>query len=313
MAGFQALEQRDSRNNILANGVVSKHSPLTTGDNQGIYDVVAENLRVLKSMLDNFQQEVTQEDLDEINDIAKQVDIALTNANKAAGQAKAQVQAAQKSAEEAKGYRDEVAKKFDLLSVVQIKIDEAKALIDTLDQQAKNIEALIGKKEPISTGNVGYAVTFHDAANEVKGAIGVDDSGEFHISGLIHGNITGNVDRAKRAEVADKLRTPAKINGVVFDGTEDITVDAGLMQKKSLKVTLLPGTWNSQKEYRIEDSLITPTTDIIMEPEVGTSETVYNIIADAHIVCREQGNGYFIIQCLGDTPDQSVNVRFLLL
>lgn len=310
MSGFQALEQRDKKGNILAEGVVSKDSPLTTGDNTGIYDVIAEDLRVLKSMLDNFQQEVTREDLDKVNAIAKQVDKALSDANKAAGQVKANVAIAQSAADNAKTYRDETVASVDLAAS---KIKEMKTLIATLNQTATNIEALLGRKEAISTGNVGYAVTFHDTANTVKGTISVDDEGEFHVSGLIHGDITGNVDRAKRAEVADKLRLPAKINGVSFDGTKDITVDAGLMQKKSLKVTLLPGKWDSQKEYRIEDALITPTTDIIMEPEVGTSETVYNIIADAHIVCREQGNGYFIIKCLGDAPDQSVNVRFLML
>ena len=310
MSGFQALEQRDKKGNILAEGVVSKDSPLTTGDNTGIYDVIAEDLRVLKSMLDNFQQEVTREDLDKVNAIAKQVDKALSDANKAAGQVKANAAIAQNAADNAKTYRDETVASVDLATS---KIKEMKTLITTLNQTATNIEALLGRKEAISTGNVGYTVTFHDTANAVKGTINVDDEGEFHVSGLIHGDITGNVDRAKRAEVADKLRLPAKINGVDFDGTKDITVDAGLMQKKSLSVTLLPGKWDSQKEYRIENPLITSTTDIIMEPEVGTSETVYNIIADAHIVCREQGNGYFIIKCLGDAPDQSVNVRFLML
>lgn len=310
MAGFQALEQRDKKGNILAEGVVSKDSPLTTGDNTGIYDVVAEDLRVLKSMLDNFQQEVTREDLDKVNTLASQVDKALTDANKAAGQARSSVTAARSAAEEAKTYRDETVTSVGL---AQAKIQEMKTLIGTLDQVTTNIEALIGRKEVISTGNIGSILTFHGVNNAPSGSISVDDAGEFHVSGAIHGTINGSVDRANRASTADSLRSPVKINGVEFDGTKDITVDAGLMQKKSLKVTLLPGQWDSQKEYRIEHSLITSTTDIIMEPEVGTSETVYNLIADAHIVCREQGNGYFIIKCLGDAPDQSVIVRFLLL
>ena len=311
MAGFQALEQRDSKGNVLAEGVVSKDSPLTTGDNTGIYDVVAEDLRVLKSMLDNFQQEVTRKDLDDIKALAVQVDKALTDANKAAGQVKSNVSTAQNAAKEAKSYRDETVSAVDL---AQEKVKEMKTLIATLNQTATNIEALIGRKEAISTGNIGSILTFHNAIdNKPSGSISVDDNGEFHVSGLIYGDITGNVEHAKRSDMADKIRTPVKINGVDFDGTKDITVDAGLMQKKSLKVTLLPGKWNSQKEYRIEDNLLTAETEIIMEPEVGTSETVYNLIADAHIVCREQGKGYFIIKCLGDAPDQSVNVRFLLL
>ena len=310
MAGFQALEQRDSSGNIIAEGVVSKDSPLTTGDNTGIYDVIAEDLRVLKSMLDNFQQEVTQEDLERVNEIASQVNKSLSDVNKAVGQSNANVNLALNAANEAKTYRDETV---NAVNSAYDKVKEMKLLIATLNQTATNIEALLGRKEAISTGNVGYAVTFHDTENAVKGTISVDDDGEFHVSGAIHGDITGNVERANRADIADKLRLPAKINGVEFDGTKDITVDAGLMQKKSLKVTLSPNSWGSQKDYRIENTLITSETDIIMEPEVGTSETVYNIIANAKIVCQEQGDGYFIIKCLGDAPDQSVNVRFLLL
>ena len=46
-AGFQYLEQRDSSDNIVKPGVVSKKSAFATSDNAGIYDVIAENLRVL--------------------------------------------------------------------------------------------------------------------------------------------------------------------------------------------------------------------------------------------------------------------------
>ena len=46
-AGFQYLEQRDKDGLIAKNGVVSKESPFTTGDNNGVYDVIAEDLRWL--------------------------------------------------------------------------------------------------------------------------------------------------------------------------------------------------------------------------------------------------------------------------
>ena len=46
-AGYQELEQRDSSDNIVKPGVVSKKSAFATSDNAGIYDVIAENLRVL--------------------------------------------------------------------------------------------------------------------------------------------------------------------------------------------------------------------------------------------------------------------------
>jgi hypothetical protein len=46
-AGFQYLEQRDSSDNIVKPGVVSKKTAFATSDNAGIYDVIAEDLRVL--------------------------------------------------------------------------------------------------------------------------------------------------------------------------------------------------------------------------------------------------------------------------
>ncbi|MCR5440253.1 MAG: hypothetical protein K6F01_12590 [Selenomonas sp.] len=52
--GFQYMEQRDADGNITHEGVVSKRSPLTTGDNRGMYDVIAENFRVLKELLDGM-------------------------------------------------------------------------------------------------------------------------------------------------------------------------------------------------------------------------------------------------------------------
>lgn len=45
--GFQYLEQRDASDGITHAGVVSKKSAFATSDNQGIYDVIAEDLRYL--------------------------------------------------------------------------------------------------------------------------------------------------------------------------------------------------------------------------------------------------------------------------
>lgn len=46
-AGFQYLEQRDKDNNIVKAGVAGKETAFATGDNSGLYDVIAENLRWL--------------------------------------------------------------------------------------------------------------------------------------------------------------------------------------------------------------------------------------------------------------------------
>lgn len=124
------------------------------------------------------------------------------------------------------------------------------------------------------------------------------------------------------ASAAKKLETPVKINGVDFDGTKDITISAGSdgggggtsapAEKRVLEVSLQPANW-SNKMYRIEDSRLKATDDIIMSPANGTHDTIYELIADARIVCEEQGDGYIVIKALGSVPDQIVGLRFLIL
>ena len=46
-AGFQYLEQRDKDDNIVKAGVAGKETAFATGDNNGLYDVIAEDLRWL--------------------------------------------------------------------------------------------------------------------------------------------------------------------------------------------------------------------------------------------------------------------------
>ncbi|MDY4697394.1 MAG: hypothetical protein SO362_05865 [Selenomonas montiformis] len=67
-AGFQYLEQRDANDTITKNGVVSKNSPFATSDNSGIYDVIAENFRAIKDMLDTVS---SSNDLSSIRDEVK--------------------------------------------------------------------------------------------------------------------------------------------------------------------------------------------------------------------------------------------------
>ena len=67
-AGFQYLEQRDANDTITKNGVVSKNSPFATSDNSGIYDVIAENFRAIKYMLDTVS---SSNDLSSIRDEVK--------------------------------------------------------------------------------------------------------------------------------------------------------------------------------------------------------------------------------------------------
>lgn len=69
-AGFQYLEQRDTNDIITKNGVVSKNSPFATSDNSGIYDVIAENFRAIKDMLDTVS---ASNDLSSIRDEVKKM------------------------------------------------------------------------------------------------------------------------------------------------------------------------------------------------------------------------------------------------
>lgn len=306
--GFQYLEQRDDENKVTNKGVVSKDSMLTTAKNDGIYDVIAEDLRALKEMIDNLKPDISEDDVTAIKKISQQIDKAYLDVVKVESSVHADSARAQDAAEDAKKYRDEVVRVNELADG---KIQEMKTVIEAVNQTITNLEVAMGKKEVISRGEVGSAITFHGAVDgSPNGSIRIDDKGEFHISGLIHGSMFGNV---KYADEAGKLHLTPKINGVPFDGTSDISIDAGLMDKKNLLVTLIAKDWGGDRTYKISHPLIKKTTDILMIPQVGTSQTVYSMISDACITCAEQEDGYIVLKALGTPPDQDVNVNLLML
>lgn len=306
--GFQFLEQRDAENNVTNKGIVSKDSLLTSARNDGIYDVIAEDLRVLKGLVDDFQPDISADDVAAIKRISEQVNRSYADAAKLQSAVRADALRAQEAADDAKTYRDDVVR---VANLSDDKMQEMKTLIQTMNETITNLEVVLGKKDALSRGEVGSAVTFHGATDgSANGAIRIDDKGEFHVSGLIHGAITGNI---QYAEMAGKLRNPPKINGVTFDGTSDIAIDAGLMEKKNLPVTLAANRWSGERTYTIENALITKDTDILLMPQVGTSQTVFSVIADACITCEKQEDGRIVLKALGTPPNQDVNVNLLLL
>ena len=90
--GFQYLEQRDAEENITHEGVVSKKSPFTTRDNRGAYDVIAENFRVLKELLDSLSDVAELQALRD--DVKSMYDDMRTNTKFGSVEATAQAQIA---------------------------------------------------------------------------------------------------------------------------------------------------------------------------------------------------------------------------
>lgn len=134
--GFQYLEQRDTNDNIVSEGVVSKKSPFATADNMGIYDVIAEDLRVLHDILANsYNYEKVQEFYEKI----KQVYVDITTSDKfgslqaedAALEAKAQAQVAIDKAQEAVNAASEAADARDAVSLMK---DSVSTMMNAVQQ-----------------------------------------------------------------------------------------------------------------------------------------------------------------------------------
>ena len=171
--GFQYLEQRDDENKVTNKGVVSKDSMLTTAKNDGIYDVIAEDLRALKEMIDNLKPDISEDDVTAIKKISQQIDKAYLDVVKVESSVHADSARAQDAAEDAKKYRDEVVRVNELADG---KIQEMKTVIEAVNQTITNLEVAMGKKEVISRGEVGSAITFHGAvAGSPNGALRIDD------------------------------------------------------------------------------------------------------------------------------------------
>ena len=112
--GFQFLEQRDAENNVTNKGIVSKDSMLTSAANDGIYDVIAEDLRVLKGLVDDFQPDISAEDVAAIKRISEQVNKSYVDATKLQSAVRADALRAQEAADDAKTYRDDVVRVANL-------------------------------------------------------------------------------------------------------------------------------------------------------------------------------------------------------
>lgn len=146
--GFQYLEQRDAQGNITHEGVANKDSAFVTDDNSGMYDIFAENFRVLKDSLDEAKD---TSDVEQIkSDIKAMYDDMRSNANFGETTAKAQAEKAlqqaidaAESAAEAKNSADSAkATATELESTIaEIKsyITEAQSLVESNKDLEKNI------------------------------------------------------------------------------------------------------------------------------------------------------------------------------
>jgi len=80
------------------------------------------------------------------------------------------------------------------------------------------------------SANVTATVTSNATSNSSPNTLVYrDPSGSFNATAVtanLTGNVTGNADTSTLAADATKLATPRLINGVAFDGTSDITIDA---------------------------------------------------------------------------------------
>ncbi|BAL85088.1 putative phage tail protein (plasmid) [Selenomonas ruminantium subsp. lactilytica TAM6421] len=162
-AGFQYLEQRDKDDNIVKEGVVSKESPFTTADNTGIYDVIAENLRVLE---ENLNKATSVEELSTIRDEVKEIyNKLLTDDSFSSADAKEQADIAKEQAGIATDKAKEATKAYnDLKAYNEENIAPLKVDIST-------IKEILTKIQDIQTDIDTKAATIDDQASEVEKSV----------------------------------------------------------------------------------------------------------------------------------------------
>lgn len=133
-AGFQYLEQRDTLDNIVKAGVVSKKEPFANSTNTGIYDIIAEDLRYLyensnSTAITKLKSDIEKMYLDMIN-----------NPNYGSTSATEQAKLALSYAQEAKSYLDSVIEKTNDLGRVDEFITSMRDYMETIQALVSNIE-----------------------------------------------------------------------------------------------------------------------------------------------------------------------------
>ena len=131
-AGFQFLEQRDAEDNITHAGVVSKKSPFATSDNAGIYDVIAEDLRVLYETLGSTNLASTVKRINDIyNEMLTNPDFGATSAALSAQQAIDAMNSANASATAAREDADSLSN-----AMAEVEADRDEVATNTATVQA---------------------------------------------------------------------------------------------------------------------------------------------------------------------------------
>lgn len=142
LAGFQPLEQRDSDDLVVAEGVVSNRSPFATEDNQGIYDVVAENFRYLNEEL---QRVSSSNDLSSIRDEIKEMYTSMTtDSNFGQVQAKAQAEIATEQAQIATSKAQEATDSLNSVIAKEGSINDNLLTLQTQAEEVQRYLATIG-------------------------------------------------------------------------------------------------------------------------------------------------------------------------
>lgn len=169
LAGFQPLEQRDEEDLIVAEGVVSNRSPFASDVNDGIYDVIAEDLRYLNEQLEKIS---TSSELAKIRDEVKEMYTQMTtDANFGSIEAKAQAEIATEQAQVAVAKAREVSENLSTILSEKTIVSEDITELRKMVEDVKAYLETIGKIKNDTLGNAQVATTkAKDAATQANNA-----------------------------------------------------------------------------------------------------------------------------------------------
>jgi PHP family Zn ribbon phosphoesterase len=109
-------------------------------------------------------------------------------------------------------------------------------------------------------------------------------------------------------EILDNIL--AKLNNLPT--SSESNSESNTMQKVKFVETLYAKNWQDSK-YTITNTSIKSDSDIFMTCNDGTSPQVYKMFGEACIACYEQKDNSLILISHGITPEQDVNVQFLII
>jgi len=148
--GYQYIEERDSGDNIIIEGVVSKKSAFTTSDNQGIFDAFGHDLNWL---YENCNADTVKSIRDSITNMYEDMK---TNPDWGATSAKLEAEKAIQAAKDAQATADKIQATSDTVEEIA---DARNEILEMLSQIRSMKDEVVADTESVRTNSANARVS----------------------------------------------------------------------------------------------------------------------------------------------------------